>query len=1127
MASTTFLGALNDNIFRWLMTFFLIARAGTENSTTIISIGGIAFVTPFLIFTALAGSLADRISKRTIIVTVKFIELGIMTLGCFAFLADQDWPLYAVLFLMAAQSAFFAPCKYGIIPELIDRDTLSKANGLIEMFTYVAIIAGTSVAIALSKFASLYLNNNYGLACVAVVIISILGIITSLFINRTPPAGSNERASANILGDVYRTLKGISSDRDLLMTVFASAFFLFIGSFVQQNTIPYGTQQLHLSNEGAGFIFLTMALGIGTGSILAARFSGRGIEMGLIPLGAIGLAVCLGIMGIFSLNVTAACIVVFLLGISGGLFIVPVHAFIQARTPHEKLGKVIAASNFIGWVGVLLSSIVLMFFAKVLMLNPKQIFFMLGLIMALATAYTIAKFPELAIRILCIVVTRVVYRISTIDAHNVPQKGPALLVCNHSSWADALMLSAKIQRPIRFIMNRELYSKWFMKPFMDKLGVIPISRRDHPKQIIESFKQARQALEDGWIVCIFAEGTITRTGLPNPFKSGFEKILKGLDVPIIPAYIGGAWGSVFSYYHGRVFGAFPRKFPRPISVYFGRQLAADSNAFQIRQKVIELSSDYFNDLKASRRSLAETFISTARSKYNRKCIADDTGRGLTYGKTLISSLALSKKIQPLSPSSDNVGILLPPSMGAALSNIAVSLLGKTSVNLNYTVSAQARQYAVDQCGIDCIITSKKLVEKLDVEADDKFVFVEDIISQITLKDKLIAFLKSIFVPRRLLTKATGKKFSADSPATIIFSSGSTGTPKGIVLSHHNILSNIEAIRYILKVDHHDNLCAVLPMFHSFGFTCGLWLPMAVGCSVTFIANPLDAMLVGKSVYKHKSTVLFAPPTFLSAYVRRVEPSQFQSLRIVAAGAEKLKQNLASAFQQRFSIPILEGYGATELSPVAAFNIPNVPGDDFEHIGCKSGTVGHPLPGVSVRIVDPSTAQTLLPDTDGLIQVKGPNVMTGYLNDPERTQKVLIDGWYNTGDIGKLDSDGFITITDRLARFSKIGGEMIPHLAIEEIITNHLDTHEQLVAVTGVPDEKKGEQIVVLYEKDAGPAQKLRQIVDDSDLPNIFKPRPDNYIEIEKLPLLGSGKLDIMKLRNIASENRQTPKMQLL
>jgi acyl-[acyl-carrier-protein]-phospholipid O-acyltransferase/long-chain-fatty-acid--[acyl-carrier-protein] ligase len=1068
---------------------------------------------PFLIFTPFAGNLADRISKRAIMVAVKIVELGIMILGCLAFMSGYDWPVYGILFLMSTQSAFFGPSKYGIIPELIDNDQLSKGNGIVEMLSYVAIIVGTGLGLTLSKMA----DSEYLLVSTVPIAIAVIGIATSLLIKRTPPAGATQRASLIPLRDVYRTIADIGSDRNLVMTVFASAFFLFIGAFVQINILSYGMKTLELAQEEAGYIFLLSAFGIGLGSLLSAKISGRGIEMGLVPVGALGLTATLFVIGLMPASITGACIVLFALGLSGGLFIVPVHSYIQYKAPREKLGKVVAASNFVGWVGVLLAAVLSWVFADLLNMSPTLIFVLLGLVTLAVTILTVFLVPHLIIRAICVALTHVAYRIKACNVDNVPLKGGVLIICNHVSWADGFLLSATQQRPIRFVMDREIYSRTRLKPLLDIIRVIPISENDPPKQLVRSLRQARQAVDDGDIVCMFAEGTLTRTGLVNAFKSGFEKVLRGTEFSVIPAYIGGAWGSIFSYYRGKLFGRFTGKFPRPISIYFGEPMPSNSTTWQIRQKVLELSSTYFNDLKSGRKSLAETFVRMARGNWSKRCIADGTGDDISYGKALVKAIALSDKIQALSGGTDNIGILLPPSIGGTLTNIAVTMLGKTSVNLNYTVTHEGRMYAVDQCGIKCVISSRSFLEKAKLEQLPGTVFLEDIVAGITSNEKILAILKARFIPRKMLVKTKSRRFSPDDPATIIFSSGSTGTPKGVVLTHHNILSNVEAVRVILAMGSEDNVCAVLPLFHSFGYTCGLWLPVAVGGSVACIANPLDAKLVGESVAAHSSTIIFAPPTFLMGYMRRVEPDDFKTLRVVGAGAEKLKLRLAEAFEKRFGTSILEGYGATELSPVAALNIHDVEIDGVYQVGRKLGTVGRPLPGVAVDIVDPSTLAPLGPNTEGLIMVKGPNVMAGYLNRDDLTEKAIIDGWYDTGDIGKLDDDGFLSITDRLARFSKIGGEMVPYLAIEEVIFDALKMHEQVVAVTSIPDEKKGEQLVVLYTDDAPSAEKLCEIVDSSNMPNIFKPKRANYIKVDEMPLLGSGKLDIIKLRKIATE----------
>jgi acyl-[acyl-carrier-protein]-phospholipid O-acyltransferase/long-chain-fatty-acid--[acyl-carrier-protein] ligase len=501
-------------------------------------------------------------------------------------------------------------------------------------------------------------------------------------------------------------------------------------------------------------------------------------------------------------------------------------------------------------------------------------------------------------------------------------------------------------------------------------------------------------------------------------------------------------------------------------------------------------------------SLGDCFVSTARKNWHRRCIAD-LRKTLSYGQALTAVMALSRKIDIVGAGKDKIAIMLPPSVGAVLANLAATISGKITVNLNYTLSAQTRTAAIEQCEIKCIITSREFLKKANLEINHSgTVFIEDLVSDIKFIDKIRAYVTARFLPTKLLAKRKNEI------ATIIFSSGTTGVPKGVILSHYNILSNINSIRKVIHLTERDNLCSVLPFFHSFGFTCGLWLPIIIGASAVYCVNPFDTAQVGANACRNKSTVLFAPPTFLLNYARRIEKRDFSNLRLVVAGAEKLKKQIADSFEVKFGIRPLEGYGTTELSPAVSLNFPGAN---------KEGAVGRPLPEVEIKIIDLDTGRQLQHSRPGLVFVKGPNVMKGYYNMPQQTAEVLKDGWYNTGDVGCIDEDGFLTITGRLSRFSKIGGEMIPHLGIEEVFLNALGTSEQLVAVTAVPDDKKGEELVVLYLPQAGTAEKLHDIITKSNLPNLWKPRRNNYIRIESMPTLGSGKLDIIKLRKIAME----------
>ena len=435
------------------------------------------------------------------------------------------------------------------------------------------------------------------------------------------------------------------------------------------------------------------------------------------------------------------------------------------------------------------------------------------------------------------------------------------------------------------------------------------------------------------------------------------------------------------------------------------------------------------------------------------------------------------------------------------------------MNLNYTASQEGIRSAMAQCGIVTVITSRVFLEKLGTLPEFPApLYVEELLAGLTAADKRRAFIKARLMPLRWFARPEG--FDADRLATVIFSSGSTGEPKGVMLTHHNITSNLEAMRMVVRATRRDNICSALPFFHSLGFTGTLWLPLVSGFSATYHTNPLDGETIARVVRERQSTLLVATPTFLMAYLRRAKPEDFRSLRLVITGAEKLKPKLADSFQERFGIRPMEGYGATELSPVISLSLPDVEIDGIRQTGFREGSVGLPVPGVVVKIVDPESGASLPEGESGLIMVKGPNVMAGYLGKPEKTAEAVRGGWYVTGDIGRLDDLGFLHITDRLSRFSKIAGEMVPHGAVEDALHAKLG-QTGVVAVTGVPDDKRGEKLVVVYAREAGDAETLHKLMTETDLPNLWKPGRDSYVAVEALPILGTGKLDLRGVKDAA------------
>jgi acyl-[acyl-carrier-protein]-phospholipid O-acyltransferase/long-chain-fatty-acid--[acyl-carrier-protein] ligase len=521
-------------------------------------------------------------------------------------------------------------------------------------------------------------------------------------------------------------------------------------------------------------------------------------------------------------------------------------------------------------------------------------------------------------------------------------------------------------------------------------------------------------------------------------------------------------------------------------------------------------------------TLPESFVYTARRHPFRFAMADGQRPQLKYFSALVGALVLARRLRKHWQGQEMVGILLPPSVPGALVNFAAMLMGKVPVNLNYTVSNETLASCAEQCNLKTVVTARVFLERVKIQPPGKTIFIEDVAKDAGFGERLAAVLAACFLPAGALGKFAGCEHRAtlDDIATIIFSSGSTGDPKGVILSHYNIASNVEQLNQVFMLHADDRIMGILPFFHSFGFTGTLCLPAATGIGVVFHPNPLDSRVIGALVQKYAVTMLLATPTFLNAYTRRCTPEDFGSLRFVMAGAEKLPERISQAFEDQFGIRPHEGYGCTECSPAVTVNTIDFRAASFRQVGAKRGSIGHPLPGITVKIVDPDTLQPVAVDEPGLLLVRGPNIMRGYLNKPEKTAEVLRDGWYNTGDIARLDEDGFLRITDRLSRFSKIGGEMVPHIKVEDLLQELAGASEQTFVVTAVPDEKKGERLVVLHTLEEQPLEECLQKLGKSDLPALWRPRPDQFLRIEKLPYLGTGKLDLRKARELAMEMKQ-------
>jgi acyl-[acyl-carrier-protein]-phospholipid O-acyltransferase / long-chain-fatty-acid--[acyl-carrier-protein] ligase len=518
--------------------------------------------------------------------------------------------------------------------------------------------------------------------------------------------------------------------------------------------------------------------------------------------------------------------------------------------------------------------------------------------------------------------------------------------------------------------------------------------------------------------------------------------------------------------------------------------------------------------------LPRALLRTCRAARRRVKLADTSGQVMTGGSLLMRSLILRRLLlrEVLANDETHVGLILPPSAGGVLANAALTLACRVTVNLNYTVSAGVMNSCIRQAGIRHVLTSRRVMEKLDYKLDAEPVYLEELREKVSLADKVSAVLRTYVLPTALVERQLGlTRLKPDDVLTVIFTSGSTGEPKGVMLTHRNIGSNIEAFDQLVRLDDHDVLAGVLPFFHSFGYTTTLWTMLALPPKAVYHYDPRDARRVGEMCGKHRATIIIATPTFLRFYLKRCQPEDFASLEVVLAGAEKLPAELCDAFERKFGVRPVEGYGATELSPVAAVNVPASRSHHNTMSMAKEGTVGRPLPGVKAKIVDPETGRELGMNEPGMLWVSGPNVMRGYLGQPEKTAAVVRDGWYKTGDIALLDDEGFLQITGRESRFSKLGGEMVPHLLIEESIQRLIGAgdDELKVAVTAVPDSRKGERLIVLHTALSQTPDEIRKGLSQAGLPNLWIPSADSFCEVAEIPVLGTGKVDLKALANVA------------
>ena len=1108
---------------------------GPEQVILIAIVNGLILL-PFILLLSPAGFLSDKYRKTSIMRASAWAAVAITLFITACYYLGWFWPAFAMTFLLAAQSAIYSPAKYGYIRELFGKKHLGEGNGLVSALTICAILVGIFAFSIL--FETLYPVDGVSEADILraiapigwlLVINSVIELVMMYRLPMQPATGVTHgfETKKYLTGRLFgQDLQPLITSKVVRLSVIGLATFWGVGQVMLAAFPAFAKEEMLLTNtiyvQG---ILACSGIGIALGSIIAGRFSRDYIETGLLPLGAFGIALGLLYLPYTETVITAAMTFMFI-GLMGGIFIVPLNALIQFHAQDHEMGRTLAANNWVQNI-VMLCFLLLTVAFSLLGLSSQSLLQFIAVVALVGCFYTLYQLPQSLTRLLLSWIMSRRYKVSVQGIENMPSQGGVLLLGNHISWVDWAIVQLASPRPVRFVMLRSIYERWYLTWLFDLFGCIPIEQGSSSRQALITVSES---LNKGEVVCLFPEGSISRTGHLGNFRSGFERACKDVlpSVVIVPFYLRGLWGSHFSRSSSYLKRSSFRLLQRDLMVAFGKPLSSTTTADVLKRRVFDLSISSWQAYVETLPTLPSAWIYAAKRKGRRLSIADVmTGKDISGYQSLTGAIVLSRRIKKVSPE-QNIGLLLPSSAGGMLANMAGLLRGKTLVNLNYTASLASLKAAMEQSEVKTLYTSRRFIKKLESRGiclDSMFdnrnvVYLEEVFEAVSVIEKLLTLMTVSLLPAKVLCWLYSRANNSDATAAILFSSGSEGAPKGVCLSHKNIMANVKQTAEVLNTEDQDIVMANLPLFHAFGLTITQFMPLIEGAPVVCHPDPTDVLASAKAVARYKVTILFGTSTFLRLYNRnnKIHPLMLNSLRIVVAGAEKLNEDVRKSFKLKYNKDIFEGYGATETTPVASVNLPDKISLDQSQVqlGQKSGAVGMPLPGTSCRVVDPETYEELPTGESGMILIGGVQVMQGYLNNPEKTDSVIkeMNGtrWYVTGDKGYLDSDGFLFIIDRYSRFAKVGGEMISLCETEQAISHSLNDPDLEVVLVALPDPKKGEKLVALHESELD-KESIKQSLIQKGLSNLALPH--SWHRVAELPKLGSGKTDFSAAKALA------------
>ncbi len=981
---------------------------------------------PFIFLFSPSGYISDRFSKTKVIRYGALVAIVVSLFIVVSYYFGQFYMAFALTFLLAAQSAIYSPAKYGMIKELVGNEHLAEANGAVQAISIAAILLSAIVFSVI--FEMLYIDGEAipnDILKTMMPIGWLLVILSTMewYLSFKLPLMKIENREKHFdfskyirLNYLKINMKTILIDKQIWLSIIGLSVFWAIGQLIIA-AFPAHYKEV-LGDDNAVMIQAILALsaiGIVVGSIIAGKSSKLHIELGLVPLGAFGMFAAL-LMFTWSQTATAMMFASFIFGFFGGLFIVPLNSLMQFLAPNKDIGVILAGNNFIQNI-FMLSFLILSIILVSIGFSSNILFLTAAFITLLGSIYLVVKLPHLFVRVLLMPVLKMRYRLNIHGLENIPSQGGVLLLGNHISWIDWLLLQVATPRAIKFVMHKHFYEKWYIRWILDFFDVIPIANTGS-KRALDAI---RQRLDNGEAVALFPEGRISLNGQMNEFKKGFEKSIAGTYHPIVPFYLHGLWGSKFSKANLFFKSMIRKGDKRDVRVLFGPQLPSSSQAHEVKQSVVELSRYAWEVSIGELAPITHSWLRWAKSKPFKRSMVDSQNDLNNLG-VMREAFFLSKRFKLIG--GENVGVLLPSSSIGAIINMALLMIGKRPVNINYTLGTDAVKSIITQAGLKKIITSKKFMHKLSSEGlglgfilDDQIVTVEDIGKTISKKEKLYTSFEAFIMPTIWLKWRYFLPVCMEDTAVILFKKVSDGSIKGVELTHKNIMTNIKQVSALFQFQENDMMLNLLPMYHPFGLNVMTLLPLCEGIGVICASDPKDCAAIGALAARYEATIMFATSEFFRRCIenKKMHSLMFQNIRIAVTGAQKLDYETRRDIKDKLGLDIFEGYGATETSPVIAVNMPNSLDLDSMKIvvGNKDGSAGQAIPGTIIKIVEPLTCKILNAEEDGLILVGGSQVMKGYLNDPLTTNDAIIEidkvRYYKTGDIGHMDKDGFVTI----------------------------------------------------------------------------------------------------------------------